>query len=296
MGFLLAPRLNACGRLGHAALAVEMLTTAGESRATEIAVYLEGRNRARQAVEKQILDQALAQIESNGWARDGHRALVLAAEGWHAGVIGIVASRIVERFCRPTVMIALAGEHGQGSARSIPGFHLAHALESCAPHLIAFGGHEMAAGLKIQTAQVDDFRRAFCQVADSLITDEMLVPQLRVECVADLSQVTEGLIEDLQRLGPFGHGNRRPLLCIENATVAAPPRRVGKTGDHLQLLVKQNGRTIRCIAFGAGELIDRLAPDTAVSLAVEPSINEFNGRRNVELTVKDFQLLPQAGG
>ncbi|MGD0767740.1 MAG: single-stranded-DNA-specific exonuclease RecJ [Tepidisphaeraceae bacterium] len=296
VGFLLAPRLNACGRLGHAALAVEMLTTAGETRAREIAVYLETQNRARQAIEKQIFDQALAQIESNGWADDGRRALVLAAEGWHAGVIGIVASRIVDRFCRPTVMVALGNGQGQGSARSIPGFHLARALESCAAHLVAYGGHEMAAGLKIEAAHLDDFRRAFCRVADSTLTDEMLVPQLRVECVADLSQVTEGLITDLQRLGPFGHGNRRPLLCIENATVAGPARRVGKTGDHLQLLVKQNRRTIRCIAFGAGDLIDRLPPDTAVRLAVEPSINEFNGRRNVELAVKDFQLNPQAAG
>jgi len=290
VGFLLAPRLNACGRLGHAALAVEMLTSAGEARAREIALYLEAQNRARQAVEKQILDQALAQIESNGWAKDGHRALVLAAEGWHAGVIGIVASRIVDRFCRPTVMIALGNGQGQGSARSIPGFHLARALESCAAHLVAYGGHEMAAGLKIEPAHLEDFRRAFCRVADSLVTDEMLVPRLRVECVADLSQVTEGLINDLQRLGPFGHGNRRPLLCIENATVAGPARRVGKTGDHLQLTVKQNRRTMRCIAFGAGDLIDRLTPDTALRLAVEPSINEFNGRRNVELAVKDFQL------
>ncbi|MGD0138775.1 MAG: single-stranded-DNA-specific exonuclease RecJ [Tepidisphaeraceae bacterium] len=296
VGFLLAPRLNACGRLGHAALAVEMLTSAGESRAREIAGYLEAQNRARQAVEKQILDQALAQIESNGWAADGHRALVLAAEGWHAGVIGIVASRIVDRFCRPTVMVALGNGPGQGSARSIPGFHLARALESCADHLVAYGGHEMAAGLKIEAAHLDDFRQAFCRIADSLVTDEMLVPRLRVECVADLSQVTEGLINDMQRLGPFGHGNRRPLLCIENATVAGPARRVGKTGDHLQLTVKQNRRTMRCIAFGAGDQIDRLTPDTALRLAVEPSINEFNGRRNVELAVKDFQLLSQAAG
>jgi single-stranded-DNA-specific exonuclease len=295
VGFLLAPRLNACGRLGHAALAVEMLTTAGETRAREIAVYLEAQNRARQAIEKQIFDQALAQIQSNRWVEDGHRALVLAAEGWHAGVIGIVASRIVDRFCRPTVMVALGNGQGQGSARSIPGFHLARALESCAANLVAYGGHEMAAGLKIEADQLDDFRRAFCRVADSSVTDEMLVPQLRMECVADLSQVTEGLINDLQRLGPFGHGNRRPLLCIENATVAGPARRVGKTGDHLQLTVKQDRRTLRCIAFGAGEMIDRLGPGTSLRLAVEPSINEFNGRRNVELAVKDFQLLPAPG-
>ena len=194
VGFLLAPRLNACGRLGHAALAVEMLTTAGEARAREIAVYLEGQNRARQAVEKQILEQALAQIESNGWGENENRALVLAAEGWHAGVIGIVASRIVDRYCRPTVMIALSNGQGQGSARSVAGFHLANALESCGSYLLAYGGHEMAAGLKIEAGHLDDFREAFCKVADSMVTDEMLVPQLRVECNADLPEITEALL------------------------------------------------------------------------------------------------------
>ena len=295
VGFLLAPRLNACGRLGHAALAVEMLTTAGEARAREIAVYLETQNRDRQAVEKRILEQALTQIESNGWADERYRALVLAAEGWHAGVIGIVASRIVDRFCRPTVMVALNNGQGQGSARSIAGFHLARALESCGEHLEAFGGHEMAAGLKIQTDRLDDFRRAFCDYAAAHVTDEMLIPQLRLESTADLSQITEPLVRELQRLAPFGHGNRKPLLCIDAATVSAPPRRVGKTGDHLQLMVKQNRQTIRCIAFQCGELIDRLSPNTAVRLAVEPCLNEFNGRTNVELQIKDFQFVSVAG-
>jgi single-stranded-DNA-specific exonuclease len=290
VGFLLAPRLNACGRLGHANLAVEMLTSASEERAKEIAVYLEGQNRDRQAVEKQILEQALAQIESSGWANDRNRALVLAAEGWHAGVIGIVASRIVDRFCRPVVMISLSGGQGQGSARSIAGFHLAHALESCSGHLVAYGGHEMAAGLKIEAGRVDDFRRAFCEYAGANVTDEMLVPQLRLESMADLSQITEPLVRELQRLAPFGHGNRKPLLCIDSATVATPPRRVGKTGDHLQLTIRQERQSIRCIAFQCGDLIDRLLPNTAVRLAVEPCINEFNGRRSVELEVKDFQF------
>lgn len=290
VGFLLAPRLNACGRLGHAALAVEMLTTATEAKAREIAVYLEAQNRQRQSVEKQILEQALAQIESNGWAKDSNRALVLAAEGWHAGVIGIVASRIVDRYCRPTVMIALSGNQGQGSARSIPGFHLANALESCSQHLLAYGGHEMAAGLKIDSAHVAEFRQAFCQAADSLITDEMLIPQLRVECSANLPEITETLVTDLQRLGPFGHGNRKPTLCLDRAIVAGNPRRVGKTGDHLQLTIKQKRQTMRCIAFGAGEMAESLASGSEIRLAVEPTINEFNGRRSVELQVKDFQF------
>jgi single-stranded-DNA-specific exonuclease len=289
VGFLLAPRLNASGRLGHAALAVEMLTTATPARAVEIAAYLEEQNRSRQTVEKQILQEALQQIETNGWADDQSRALVLAAEGWHAGVIGIVASKIVERFFRPTVMISLSNGQGQGSARSISGFHLARALGSCSQHLLAYGGHEMAAGLKIDTERLADFRSAFCDVARDCLTTEMLIPEIHVECVADLSQITEPLVKEIRRLGPFGHGNRKPLLCLENATVAAAPRRVGKTGDHLQLHIRQNQRTIKCIAFGSGDLIDRLAAGTPIRLAAEPTINEFNGRTSVELEIKDFQ-------
>ena len=119
---------------------------------------------------------------------------------------------------------------------------------------------------------------------------------MQLECIADLSHITEPLVRELGRLGPFGHGNRKPLLCIDAATVAGPPRRVGKTGDHLQLLVKQNRQTIRCIAFQCGELIDRLSPNTSVRLAAEPCLNEFNGRTTVELQVKDFQLLADGKG
>jgi single-stranded-DNA-specific exonuclease len=290
VGFLLAPRLNACGRLGHAALAAELLTTAGESRAAEIAAFLAEQNRARQDLEKQILEKAMEQIEANGWGDPSHRALVLAGEGWHAGVIGIVASRIVDRFRRPTILIGLSNGQGQGSARSISGFHLSKALENCGQYLLAYGGHEMAAGLRIESDRVEDFRRAFCRIAGDAVTDDMLVPQLRLECVAELGQMTEALVSEMRRLGPFGHGNPKPLLCVRDALVAAIPRRVGKAGDHLQLIVKQGQRSIRCIGFRYGELFDRLGPGTKIDLAVEPSINEFNGRSNVELEIKDLQF------
>jgi single-stranded-DNA-specific exonuclease len=290
VGFLLAPRLNACGRMGHAALAVEMLTTATEDRAKEIAEYLDEQNRARQELEKKILAQALEQIEANHWADAPHRALVLAGEGWHAGVIGIVAARIVDRFRRPTVMIGLTNGQGQGSARSIAGFHMSKALEGCQKSLLAFGGHEMAAGLRIESGRVEEFRQALDEAAQKVVTDEMLVPQLRLECVAELGQMTEALVTEMQRLGPFGHGNPKPVLCVREVSVAAVPRRVGKTGEHLQLIVKQGQRSIRCIGFHCGELFDRLGPGTKIDLAVEPSLNEFNGRRNVELEIKDIQF------
>src|SRR5207248_57796 len=183
--------LNACGRMGHAREAVEMLTRAEAARANEIAVYLEKKNRERQAMERQILDQALEQVAQNGFDKDDCRAIVLGGEGWHAGVIGIVASRIVDRLHRPTIMIATTNGHGQGSARSIPGFNLARALEACSGHLEAFGGHEMAAGLKIETPKVAEFREAFCHHAADVISAEMMVPEVRLECLAELNVLTE---------------------------------------------------------------------------------------------------------
>jgi single-stranded-DNA-specific exonuclease len=290
VGFLLAPRLNACGRMGHAREAVEMLTKASAERASEIAIYLEKQNRERQAMERRILEQALEQVALSGYDKEDCRAIVLGAEGWHPGVIGIVASRIVDRLHRPTIMIATTNGHGQGSGRSIAGFNLARGLEACREHLETFGGHEMAAGLKIQTPKLGEFREAFCAHATAVTSAEMMTPELKLECLAELNALTEALVSDLKRLGPFGHANRKPLLCCRGLTVAGPPRRVGKTGDHLQLFVKQGQASMKCIAFNFGNMADQLRTGTVIDVAVEPTINEYMGRRSVELEVKDLQF------
>jgi single-stranded-DNA-specific exonuclease len=295
VGFLLAPRLNASGRMGHAREAVEMLTVADRNRAVEIATYLEQQNKDRQAIEKTILDAAIAQIVEQKLDGDDCRAIVLSADGWHPGVIGIVASRIVDRFCKPTLMVAFNANNGngmigQGSGRSIAGFHLARALEACGEHLEAYGGHEMAAGLKVRPENFDAFRRCFCEYAFNHLAPEQLVPELKLDAEAELRQITAPLVNDLKRLGPFGHGNRRPVFCSRGLRIAQIPRRVGKTGNHLQLSVRQGNNTMRAIAFNAGDLFDRLQPGVTIDLAFEPTINEFNGFVNVELEVRDLQF------
>lgn len=290
VGFLLAPRLNACGRMGHAREAVEMLTTASPQRATEIATYLEQQNRQRQVIERQILDQALEQVKQRGYDRDDCPAIVLDGEGWHGGVIGIVASRIVDRLHRPTLMIATANGQGQGSGRSIPGFHLSRALEAVGEHLDGFGGHEMAAGLKIATDRIEPFREAFCDYAKRTLADDLLTPTLRLECLAELNMITQALVQDLKRLGPFGHANPRPLLCCQDLQLAADPRRVGAAGQHLQLYVRQGEQHMKCIAFNKGPLHEKLRKGMTLSLAVEPQLNEYMGRVSVELEVKDLQF------
>ncbi len=297
VGFLLAPRLNACGRMGHAREAVEMLTRADHDRAISIAMELETRNKERQAMEKTILDAAMAMVEEQKLDGDDCRAIVLGAEGWHPGVIGIVASRIVDRFCKPTIVVAFnqnngSGMMGQGSGRSIGGFHLTRALEECHDTLEAYGGHEMAAGLKVTPEKFEDFRRCFCQYAAKNLQPEQLIPELKLDVEANLQQVTLPLVKDLQRLGPFGHGNRRPVFVSKQLKVAAAPRRVGKTGNHLSLLVKQGNAVMKAIAFGAGDWIDRLPQGAMVDLAFEPTLNEWNGNTSVELEVKDLQVSP----
>jgi len=289
VGFRLAPRLNACGRMGHAGLAVEMLTTATPDKAREIAVFLDGQNRARQAMEKQILEQALLQVKENGWDSDDNRGLVLAGEGWHAGVIGIVASRIVDKLCRPTVMISLTNGQGQGSARSIPGFHLAHALSACDQYLVGHGGHEMAAGLKISTDRVAAFRAAFAEVACESISVEMLVPQLLIDVEAQISHLTAALVEDFARLGPFGQANRKPVICLPGVTVAGSPRRVGKSADHLQFTVHQGEQRLKCIFFGGANLTGEMGDGDVIDVAGEPTLNTFNGWTSVEMMVKDVR-------
>jgi single-stranded-DNA-specific exonuclease len=291
VGFLLAPRLNACGRMGHAQLAVEMLTTATPEKAKEIAAYLDTQNRARQQIEKQILDQAIEQVASNGWDADSQRALVLGAPDWHPGVIGIVASRMVERFHRPTVMLSIQNGHAHGSARSVAGFHLANALQACHACLESHGGHEMAAGLRLETSRLDEFRTAFCAHAGTEITEEMLIPEIKIDAVAELRQITLGLLGDLARLGPFGMGNRRPLFACRRVAVVSPPRRVGKASQHLQMQVRQADQCLKCIAFGMGDFADKLSPGTLIDIAAEPSLNEYNGRTSVQLEVKDIQFV-----
>ncbi len=290
VGFKLAPRLNACGRMGHARLAVEMLTNADAAHAAEIATYLEQQNKARQALEKKIVEQATAQAIELGYDKEDSRGIVLGQEGWHSGVIGIVASRIVEKFHRPTVMVALNDGHGQGSGRSVAGFHLAKAFHACGEFLVSYGGHEMAAGLKVKTENFEAFREAFREHALASLTPEQLVPSLRIDAAADTGEFTESLVRDLDRLGPFGNANPRPLFCLQGMEVSQAPRQVGKTGDHLQLNLRQGKRSIKGIGFGFGKLAPEIRVGSVIDVAGEPTINEYNGRVSVEVQVKDLSI------
>ena len=289
VGFRLAPRLNACGRMGHAHLAVEMLTRASPERCLRIAEHLEKQNAERQKIERQISEQAIEMVMSAG---SDARAIVLASVDWHAGVIGIVASRLVEKFGRPAVLIALDGEVGRGSARSIDGFHMRDALAACSGDLIGFGGHAMAGGLRISPDAVEKFVVDFERYAVENIHEETILPTLAIDAQVNLSELSYPVVEQLERLSPFGRGNPRPVVAVRSCGILTHPQRMGRNGGAVSFIVAQNtdtrqGSRMRCVGFGMGELADELAGVNTVDIAGEPVLNHFNGSSSVEMHLCD---------
>jgi single-stranded-DNA-specific exonuclease len=297
VGFMLAPRLNAAGRLGQAQLGVELLSTTSPERATALAEYLNELNSSRQSLERSIYLAANKQAQEQ-FDAEQDAALVLADRGWHPGVIGIVAGRLAEKFHRPTILVALdelGVKPGVGSARSVPGFNLHEALANCTHHLISHGGHAAAAGLKIEEAKLEAFRADFCECAASGITIEQRVAELWIDAEVGFGELSLPTVVELERLAPFGHANPRPLLCATGVKLAGPPQKIGGGGRHLSLKLSQHGVTLRGVAFGGGDWADELSSiDAPLSVAFRPVINDFRGRRNVELQLADWQVAQPA--
>jgi len=293
IAFRLAPMLNAAGRMGHARLAVELLTSDSQVRSTEIAEYLKEQNIRRQKREREIFQHACEMIAQHGLDDPDRRSIVLAGQNWHTGIIGIVASRIAEKFYRPTIMIN-AGDTSemiaQGSARSIPGFCLLDAISACSKHLIDFGGHEMAAGLTIELAKITQFAADFEEYAKRNLKVNDMVAKLHIDATAPLCGFKEETVRELQRLKPFGQGNPRPTFATKGVRLAAPPRKVGTRGDHLQLAIADNTAAVRCIGFRLAGLERKLLENEFFCVAYRPQINNYNGSNSVELVLADVRF------
>ena len=289
IGFGLAPRINAAGRLERAMQAVEMLTTDDAARAAELAQGLEACNKQRQAVEKEIVQQAHALIDGQG-GLGGRGAIVLGQTGWHLGVVGIVASRIMEIYHRPTIILSLTDDHAQGSARSISGFNLYDALHACSGGLTSFGGHAAAAGLKFPRAHFDAFAALFDDHCRSAIPAEQRTKSLTIDAEVPLGALTLKVVEAIEKLEPYGIGNPKPLLVANNVRLVGEPRFVGEGGNTVQLRFTQGSTTTKGIAFKMADRFKTLKAGMVLSVAFHPSINEWNGRRDVQLEVKDFQV------
>ena len=291
LGFRLGPRINAAGRMRRPDAALELLLTEDEARAGEIAGELDLLNRERQDTEMRIAFAAEAAL-----AEHAHEpAYVLAGEGWHPGVIGIVASRLVERHCRPCILIALdESGSGRGSGRSISAFDLHAGLAACAGHLGRFGGHRMAAGFDIEAAAVDAFRADFVQHAAGALSPRDLRPLERVDAVVPGTALNLDLAEELDRLGPFGHRNPRPTLLVPAARVE-DPRAMGEEGQHTRFTVVSGGARARAVAFRTSARSVKACGEELRDVAVRLERNEWNGTVEPRVVLQAL-CVPKAGG
>jgi single-stranded-DNA-specific exonuclease len=281
VGFRMAPRLNAAGRMESAVPGVDLLLSDDPEESRRIADDLDCANAERQAIERRIFDEALAMLPAT--EDTSRRSIVLASAEWHQGVIGIVASRLVERYHRPTILIALSEDgSGKGSGRSIPGFHLLDAITSSSGNLERFGGHRYAAGIGLKTENAAAFADLFESVAAGLLTDADLIPTLDIDAEVQPADVTRELAGELQRLEPFGAGNPEPVLMMRGMRVIER-RVVGEA--HLRLRLTRDKLTFTAIAF---RMAGREVPDL-IDIAFFPELNEWKGSSTVQLRIKDLR-------
>ena len=286
VGYILAPRLNAVGRLGHALRGVELLLATSEHEANSIARELEELNARRQDIDRAVLDSARRRVMQLDL--DETYGIVLAEEGWHPGVIGIVASRLVEEFGRPTVLIGLEGDEGKGSGRSISRFDLHAGIGRCRHLLKRFGGHRSAAGVTIARDQVAEFARAFNESARSVLSPDDLVPELRIDMEVAIGDLTPGFESLLRHLEPCGVGNPAPVLMTRGVRLAAPPRAVGQGGLKLRL-ENESGDPIEALGWSLGGRIGEIDVNRPLDIAYRLERDEWQGRSRLQARLADFR-------
>jgi single-stranded-DNA-specific exonuclease len=290
ISFMLAPRVNAAGRMSSPDIATRLLLANDEGQADEargLALQLDSENVRRQEEEASILAAAkkIVQTDPDVGARS---ILVVAGEGWHRGVIGIVASKLVDAFHRPAIVLSVEGDLAQGSCRSIPHFDLLSALERCAGHLLRFGGHKQAAGLTLDAARIRDFRLAVNDVADESLGPDDLMPRLRIDADLDFRTITGDVAAGIAALAPFGAGNPRPVFAARGVEIVDGPRMLKER--HLKMALKQEGRIFRAVAWRAAERHEYLTGHKAgLDVAFSLEQNQYNGETFVELTLADLR-------
>jgi len=285
IGYTLGPRINASGRIGSPKLALRLLTTEKPEEAALLAKTLDRENRNRQKIEKNVLEEALDKAAREVNFKD-HRVIVLSGKGWHPGVIGIVASRLAEKFYRPTIMVSINQNIGKGSARSIKGFHLFDAISKCKKYLDSFGGHKAACGLTILPKFIDKFRTHINNFAAETLMPEDLIPSLEMDMELPLHRLSGKLIAQIGKLGPYGPGNPRPLFVSKNVTVKQSPKAIGRRG--IKTWVTDGKVTCEALIFRSGDM-SGITRESIVNLAYTPSINEWAGLRSIQLNLEDIK-------
>ena len=282
VSFGLSPRINACGRMGHAEEALNLFLAKDSKKTGSMAKKLNEYNVERQKIEKNIYDEAIEEIEKE----KENPAIVIGKENWHHGVAGIVSSKITEEYFKPSILVCFEGEEGKGSGRSIPGFDLHEALMECSEYLEKFGGHSMAVGITIRKEKFEDFKKAFIEYTKSKNISG-IVPVINIESKIELKDINLKNVKDLQRLEPFGEKNKTPLFLIENLKIVSI--RALSEGKHLKILLKQDNFFIDAIGFNIGDLANEYKIEDKVDIVGTIDINVFNGNENIQLTIKDIR-------
>ena len=284
ISFGLAPRINACGRMGQAELALKMLLTDNLKEAVDIATKLQEMNRNRQEIERGIINEAIEQIEKEKLSDD--KIIVVGKENWHHGVIGIVSSKITESYYKPSILICFEGEEGKGSGRSVDGFDLHAALTACSNYLQKFGGHEMAIGLTLDKSNFENFRKAICDYAKDKLPDES-VPTIKYDAEITCKDVSKDIINELKLLEPYGEGNPAPLFAYKNIKVDSI--RTLSNDKHLKLNVKDEHRIFSAIAFNMGEKKNSIRMGDKADILCAIELNTYNGIEMIQLNIKDIK-------
>jgi single-stranded-DNA-specific exonuclease len=287
IGFKIGPRINAVGRMAGASMAVDLFDAPDLQTATEMAHAMNVQNAARQQIEADTLTQVLAQIESDRELNNSYVAVV-AGEGWHRGVIGIVASKVVDKLYRPTIIISVENGLGHGSGRSIAAFHLLNGLESCSDVFEKFGGHSHAAGVTIRADKIADLRQRLDLHARSVLNPEDLIPIVEIDYELSFKQATLETLDEIKHLEPFGSGNPEPVFATQGAQVVSPPRVMKE--KHLKLRLLQSGRWMDAVCWGGADYANEIFAGDIVNVAYTLQENTYNGNTSVQLVVKDLKL------
>lgn len=283
ISFGVAPRLNACGRMGHAEKALKLFLSKNYNEVQELTDELNNYNRQRQETEKKIYENAIEQIEKNNLQEN--KAIIVGGENWHHGVIGIVSSKITEMYFKPSILLCFEDDLGKGSGRSIPGFDLHEALSKCTNTIEKFGGHAMAIGITIKKENFNKFKEEFERIAQKANIDQ-IIPIINVDAKINLEEINKDMVEGLKQLEPFGEGNKMPIFSFKNLKIDSI--RALSEGKHLKLTLKDNNVIINAIGFNLGHLANEYRIGDKIDVAGVLEINTFGGVDNIQINIKDI--------
>lgn len=283
ISFGVAPRINACGRMGDEQVALDLFLEKDYDKAKELAIKLNEYNIERQTIEKSIFDEATEKIEKN---EKDKACIIVGSEGWHHGIIGIVASKVTEMYFKPSILICFEGNDGKGSGRSIPGFDLHDALTECSDYLEKFGGHSMAVGVTVSRDKFELFKNKFEEYAKSHDVDK-IIPVINIDSELSLKNIDIDSVKSLQKLEPYGEANKMPVFMIRNLKINSI--RALSEGKHLKLTLKDDGYMINAIGFNMGNLSNEYLIDDKVDVIGNLDINSFNGNDSIQLILKDIR-------